>query len=61
MGRIFNDRGNRMTPSYSNKDGVRYRYYVSHVLFQCRKNGRRSRCPRAGDSAGDARRRDDPR
>src|ERR1700730_5437433 len=29
MGRIFYDRGNRMTPSHSNKDGVRYRYYVS--------------------------------
>jgi hypothetical protein len=27
MGRIFDDRGNRMTPSHSNKDGVRYRYY----------------------------------
>jgi site-specific DNA recombinase len=26
MGRIFDDRGNRMTPSHSNKDGVRYRY-----------------------------------
>jgi site-specific DNA recombinase len=25
MGRIFDDRGNRMTPSHSNKDGVRYR------------------------------------
>jgi site-specific DNA recombinase len=37
MGRIFDDRGNRMTPSHSNKDGVRYRYYVSHVLLQRRK------------------------
>jgi site-specific DNA recombinase len=36
MGRIFDDRGNRMTPSHSNKDGVRYRYYVSHVLLQRR-------------------------
>jgi site-specific DNA recombinase len=26
MGRIFDDRGNRMTPSHSNKGGVRYRY-----------------------------------
>ena len=33
-GRIFDDRGNRMTPSHSNKDGVRYRYYVSHALLQ---------------------------
>jgi hypothetical protein len=37
MGRIFDDRGNRMTPSHSNKDGVRYRYYVSHNLLQRRK------------------------
>ena len=37
MGRIFDDRGIRMTPSHSNRDGVRYRYYVSHVLLQRRK------------------------
>jgi site-specific DNA recombinase len=37
MGRIFDDRGNRMTPSHSNKSGVRYRYYVSHLLLQRRK------------------------
>jgi hypothetical protein len=36
-----------MTPSHSNKDGVRYRYYVSHVLLQCRKKnaGRVTRVP----------------
>jgi site-specific DNA recombinase len=47
MGRIFDDRGNRMTPSHSNKDGVRYRYYVSHVLLQRRKKdaGRVARVP----------------
>jgi site-specific DNA recombinase len=47
MGRIFDDRGNRMTPSHSNKDGVRYRYYVSHVLLQRRKQdaGRVTRVP----------------
>jgi site-specific DNA recombinase len=28
-GRIYDDRGNRMTPSHTNKNGVRYRYYVS--------------------------------
>lgn len=32
MGRIFDDRGNRMTPSHSLKDGKRYRYYLSSVL-----------------------------
>jgi DNA invertase Pin-like site-specific DNA recombinase len=38
MGRIFDDVGNRMTPSHSNKRGVRYRYYVSHALIQgCRR------------------------
>ncbi|EKS42890.1 recombinase family protein [Afipia clevelandensis] len=37
MGRIFDDIGNRMTPSHSNKRGVRYRYYVSHALIQGRK------------------------
>ena len=34
---IFDDHGNRMTPSHSNRDGVRYRYYVSHVLLQRRE------------------------
>src|SRR5260370_544414 len=38
MGRIFDQRGNRMTPSHSNKAGVRYRYYVSHALLQRRKD-----------------------
>jgi site-specific DNA recombinase len=38
MGRIFDNRGNRMTPSHSNKAGVRYRYYVSHALLQNRKD-----------------------
>jgi hypothetical protein len=38
MGRIFDDRGNRMTPSHSNKAGVRYRYYVSQALLQRRKD-----------------------
>jgi site-specific DNA recombinase len=38
MGRIFDDAGNRMTPSHSNKGGVRYRYYVSHALIQGRRH-----------------------
>jgi site-specific DNA recombinase len=47
MGRIFDDRGNRMTPSHSNKDGVRYRYYVSHPVVQRREKdaGRVTRVP----------------
>jgi DNA invertase Pin-like site-specific DNA recombinase len=36
MGRIYDDRGKRMTPSHSNKNGARYRYYVSHALLQNR-------------------------
>ena len=28
-GRLFDDRGNRMTPTHTNKGGARYRYYVS--------------------------------
>jgi site-specific DNA recombinase len=35
-GRIFDDRGNRMSPTHSNKRGVRYRYYVSQPLVQKR-------------------------
>jgi site-specific DNA recombinase len=36
-GHIFDDRGNRMTPTHTNKLGVRYRYYVSHPLMQKRR------------------------
>jgi hypothetical protein len=37
LGRLFDDRGNPMSPSYAIKKGVRYRYYVSCVLAQGRK------------------------
>jgi hypothetical protein len=37
LGKVFDDRGNAMTPSYAIKKGVRYRYYVSCVLAQGRK------------------------
>src|SRR6266699_1706355 len=37
-GRIFDDRGNRMSPTHSNKLGGRYRYYVSHAILQQRKD-----------------------
>jgi hypothetical protein len=37
MGKLFDDRGNPMTPTYAIKKGVRYRYYVSCVLSQGRK------------------------
>jgi site-specific DNA recombinase len=29
LDRIFDDRGNRMSPSHSRKGGARYDYYVS--------------------------------
>jgi len=45
-GRIFDDRGNRMTPpTHTNKRGARYRYYVSHAIIQTA--GGRERHPRA--------------
>jgi site-specific DNA recombinase len=34
IGRIFDDRGNRMTPSHARKNGKRYRYYLSSALMQ---------------------------
>lgn len=37
VGRIFDDRGNRMSPSHTQKKGARYRYYVSHAILQQRK------------------------
>jgi site-specific DNA recombinase len=33
-GRLFDDRGNRMSPSHTDKDGARYRYYVSQAVLQ---------------------------
>jgi len=33
-GRIFDDRGNRMTPSHVRKRGIKYRYYLSSALIQ---------------------------
>lgn len=37
-GLLFDDRGNPMTPSHSNKKGVRYRYYISRAIVECRKD-----------------------
>jgi site-specific DNA recombinase len=44
-GRIFDDRGNRMSPSHARKGNTKYRYYLSSALF----NG-------ATDRAGSVRR-----
>ncbi len=37
-GRLFDDRGNRMSPTYAVKKGLRYRYYVSTMLVQGRRS-----------------------
>jgi site-specific DNA recombinase len=34
IGRIFDDRGNRMSPSHARKGHVKYRYYLSAALLQ---------------------------
>src|SRR5467141_302771 len=34
VGRIFDDQGNRMSPSHARKGGVKYRYYLSSALLQ---------------------------
>ena len=44
-GRIFDDRGNRMSPSHARKGDIKYRYYLSSALL----NG-------AADRAGSVRR-----
>jgi site-specific DNA recombinase len=36
-GKLYDDRGNRMSPTYSVKIGVRYRFYVSSPLMRGRK------------------------
>lgn len=47
MGRIYDDRGHRMTPSHALKRGTRYRYYISSALLQGRAKqaGSTSRIP----------------
>jgi site-specific DNA recombinase len=37
MGKLYDDRGNLMSPSFSTKNGVRYRFYVSSALLRGRK------------------------
>ena len=36
MGRIYDDRGHRMTPSHARRRGIKYRYYISSALLQGR-------------------------
>lgn len=44
MGKLFDDAGNVMSPSYSTKKGVRYRFYVSSALLR----GRKEKCGTIG-------------
>jgi site-specific DNA recombinase len=37
MGKLYDDRGNRMSPSFSAKNGVHYQFYVSSALLRGRK------------------------
>src|SRR5205809_3103004 len=39
IGRIFDDRGNRMSPSHARKGGRKYRYYLSSALLQGMASG----------------------
>ncbi len=36
-GLIFDETGDRLSPSHANKGGIRYRYYISHRLMQSRR------------------------
>ena len=44
VARIFDDRGNRMSPSHSRKRGIKYRYYLSATLIQGRPERAGSIC-----------------
>jgi DNA invertase Pin-like site-specific DNA recombinase len=39
-GLMFDDMGDRMSPSHASKKGQRYRYYISHRLMQARRKAR---------------------
>jgi site-specific DNA recombinase len=49
IGRIYDDRGSRMSPSHARKQGVKYRYYVSSPLLhgQAERAGSVRRVPAA--------------
>jgi hypothetical protein len=38
MGKLYDDRGNRMRPSFSSKNGVRYHFYVNTALLRARQD-----------------------
>jgi hypothetical protein len=51
-GRIFDDGGNRMSPSHSRKGAKRHRYYVSPALIQGRPQTARSVARSGGQDQG---------
>jgi len=44
-GRLFDEQGRRMTPTHTNKKGVRYSYYVSQPMLQKHSSGPIGRVP----------------
>jgi site-specific DNA recombinase len=38
LGKLYDSNGNRMSPSFSTKNGVRYRFYISSALLRGRKD-----------------------
>ena len=44
-GRLFDAAGHRMTPTHTNKKGVRYRYYVSQAVLRQHSAGALGRVP----------------
>lgn len=42
LGNIFNDEGERLTPTYAMKKGLRYRYYISISAMQSRDRSKTS-------------------
>jgi site-specific DNA recombinase len=44
-GRLFDDYGHRLTPTHTNKKGVRYGYYVSQAVLRGHPNGSVGRVP----------------
>jgi site-specific DNA recombinase len=44
-GRLFDEHGNRMSPTHTNKGGARYRYYVTQAILQNKFAGSIGRVP----------------
>ena len=38
-GNLFDETGDRLSPTHATRSGRRYRYYISHRLMQARRNG----------------------